>query len=162
VRDTVSGVDNASELSSASSLHQREQPENPEEITAHAEHALCRDFGQKACDFGEVATFATKPSVEGGKATRRKPRKLSDDAALAASKAIEGGNSVRAEARALGVSHVALLKRIKQLQAADGYLPDELDKALIREVLDAGIQGGLGRLSDWTGWTRVELLEVVR
>jgi len=65
-------------------------------------------------------------------------------------------------ARILGVSHVALKKRIVSPEKGDGYHPDETDKAIVRAVMRAGIQGGLGRLSDYTGWTAIELLEAVK
>lgn len=97
------------------------------------------------------------------KATRPNARKLSDADALRAANAIDAGSSLRAEAKALGVSHVSLFHRIKLLsERTNGYAPDELDKALIHAVLAAGIPGLLDRLSDIVGWTRVELLEVVR
>lgn len=93
----------------------------------------------------------------------RNAKKLSDDGVLDALVAIRSGNhSLRSEAKRLGVSHVALLKRVKNVEKLLGYHPDELDKAIIRSALATGVPGMLRRLSDIIGRTQAELLEAVR
>jgi transposase-like protein len=137
---------------------------NPEEITGRASADSYCATSEPKC---------AKSRVKGIQRSARKSvrlrnriqnaRKISDDDVLDAMGALYGGNSsVRGEARKLGVSHVALLKRIKSIEKRMGYHPSETDKTIIRAVVATGAPGALGRLCEIMGRTRAELLEAVR
>lgn len=87
---------------------------------------------------------------------------LSDSAVLEAVERVRGGVPIRTLSRELGVSHTTLRKRMEKFLLSDGYQPDDLDRVIIRAVLDTGIPDAIGRLSDIMGWTRIELLEAAR
>lgn len=88
-------------------------------------------------------------------------KKAPDEAVQGAAIAIENGSSLRREAGNLGISHVALQKRIRQLSVLRGFGEfDSTDVAIILAVAGAGIPGGLTYLADFMQCGLVDLMEV--
>lgn len=86
----------------------------------------------------------------------------------AAEIALESGKSLRSVARRIGVSHVALLKRIRARKDAelandndDGWGQfDATDVAIILAVADAGIPGGMTELARYMECSLSDVVEV--
>lgn len=74
--------------------------------------------------------------------------KISDSDVLEAKRRIGNGVTIRACARAIGCSHVALMKRLKagpKDNAGTGLHP--VSVGIIRAVAKAGVPGGMERLA---------------
>jgi hypothetical protein len=81
-----------------------------------------------------------------------------------AADAVAGGESLRSAARRLGVTHVALAKRLKRhAELSKGFGEfDETDVRIILAVAKAGIPGALTEQARYMECSLLDLLEVCK